>query len=67
MKKKVLKAQKAKCLTAFRYTYLKDVISNADLPSYAPDGHRSRSEKDGSERTLRKGVVAEAAYGLNEC
>lgn len=42
-------------------------ISNTDLPSYAPDGHRSRGEKDSNELTFSEGIVALEASKLNEC
>ncbi len=35
-------------LSAFRNSLI-DAISNTDLPSYAPNGHRSGGEKDSNE------------------
>lgn len=55
------KALKAKCHYRISHSLNKPTISNADLPSYAPYGHRSRSEKDINEFSFCEGATADVA------
>lgn len=54
---KCAKALKAKCHYRISHSLMKLTISNTDLPSYTPYGHRSRGEKDINELTFGKGAV----------
>lgn len=56
--RKCAKALKAKCHYRISHSRMNLTISNADLPSYAPYGHRSRGEKDINEFPFGKGAKA---------